>query len=108
MHLPRGSIPDCGWRLTPLWKQTVLFAVRDKDNAIRLLAPRYHVDDEKPTQGEIQAERRFAERILRLVSSDARIRFLGFLSSSLASSSGAKPAFVPIFSFGAAEYSAPQ
>ena len=84
------------------------FAVRDKDNAIRLLAPRYHVDNEKPTQGEIQAERRFAERILRLVSSDARIRFLGFLASSLASSSGAKPAFVPIFSFGAAEYSAPQ
>ena len=81
------------------------FAVRDKDNAIRLLGPGYHVDGAKPTQGEIQAGRRFAERILRLVSSDARIRFLGFLASSLASSSGAKPAFVPIFSFGAAEYS---
>ena len=81
------------------------FAVRDKDDSIRLLAPRYQVDDEKPTPGEIQTERRLVERNLRLISSDARFRFLGFLASSLASSSGAKPAFVPIFSFGAAEYS---
>jgi hypothetical protein len=87
---------------------STFFVVRDKDDSIRLLAPRYHVDNAKPTQEEIQTERRLAERNLRLVSSDARLRFLGFLATSLASSSGAKPSFVPIFSFGAAEYSAPQ
>ena len=71
------------------------FALQDKDDTVRLLAPEVRSDNEKPHPAAVELERLEMERNLRLVSSDVRFRFLGHLATSLASPAGAKPALLP-------------
>ena len=81
----------------------VYYAVRGGDGGFRLLPPAFPTafptPEEKPSPEVIREARGNADRILRLAASDARCRFLGLLANSLASTAGAKPAFVPGFRF---------